>query len=213
MVAGENATVPPHRLRQSPIKGYATPIMSIARHSDSPNQNLFIAMDETQIGRDIAAWLVDAIGGEGKIAMISGPSGAATFDNLSAGFKEEVAKTASVEIVFENHGALTRERGLNVAQDILVANPEVKGIYAGNDELALGAVQAVAAVGLRDTVTVTGMNGIPPAIAAVKRGDLGLTVELNPVAWGRLGVTRMAQHLAGEPLEQKVFITHKLMSE
>lgn len=173
------------------------PIMSIARHSDSPNQNLFIAMDETQIGRDIAAWLVGDMGGEGKVAMISGPSGAATFDNLSLGFKEEVAKTDAVEIVFESHGALTRERGLNVAQDILVANPEVTGIYAGNDELALGAIQAVAAVGLADQITVTGMNGVPPAIAAVKRGDLGLTVELNPIEWGRLGVMTMAKYING----------------
>lgn len=109
------------------------PIMSIARHSDSPNQDLFIAMDETQIGRDIAAWLIDAMGGSGRIAMISGPSGAATFHNLSEGFKEQVATSDGVEIAFENSGPLTRERGLNVAQDILVAHPDVTGIYAGND--------------------------------------------------------------------------------
>jgi len=188
------------------------PIMSIARHSDSPNQDLFIAMDESLIGADIAAWLIGAMGGQGKIAMISGPSGAATFHNLSEGFKAEVAKFEAVDIAFESNGALTRERGLNVAQDILVAHPDVTGIYAGNDELALGAVQAVASAGLGDKVIVTGMNGVPPAIVAVKRGELGLTVELNPVEWGRLGVDTMAKRLAGESLEQKVFINHKLIS-
>lgn len=189
------------------------PIMSIARHADSEHQTLFIAMDEHGIGRDIAAWLIEAIGGEGEIAMIAGPAGAATFRNLSEGFKERVAETPTVSIVFESTGALTRERGLNVAQDVLVAHPGVKAIYGGNDEIALGAVQAVAAAGLLEQVTVTGMNGVPPAVASVRRGDLGLTVALNPVAWGRLGVDSMASFLAGTPPEQRVFIEHVLIDE
>ena len=187
------------------------PIMSIARHADSPNQTLYIAMDEHQIGRDIAQWLIEAIGGEGQIAMISGPSGAATFRNLSDGFRERADETPEVEIVFESTGALTRERGLNVAEDILVAHPDVRGIYGGNDELGLGAAQAVGSAGLLDRVVVTGMNGIPPALAAVRRGDLGMTVELNPVAWGHLGVDTMARHLDGETIDQEVFIEHRLI--
>ena len=187
------------------------PIMSIARHADAPEQTLFIAMDEKKIGRDIADWLIERIGGAGQIAMISGPSGAATFRNLSEGFHERASETPEVEIVFENDGPLTRERGLNVAQDVLVAHPEVKGIYAGNDEIALGAVQAVQSAGMGETVVVTGMNGVPPAVAAVKRGELGLTVELNPVVWGKLGVDTMAAYLDGTPPEQQVFIEHRLI--
>jgi ribose transport system substrate-binding protein len=187
------------------------PIMSIARHADSPNQTLYIAMDERQIGRDIAAWLIDSIGGEGQIAMISGPSGAATFRNLAEGFRERAAESAAVEIVFENSGALTRERGLRVAEDILVAHPGVRGIYGGNDELGLGAAQAVGAAGKTGEVIVTGMNGVPPALAAVRRGDMGMTVELNPVSWGQLGVDTMAAHLDGQSIDQQVFIQHRLI--
>ncbi|MCC6001812.1 MAG: substrate-binding domain-containing protein [Pararhodobacter sp.] len=187
------------------------PIMSIARHADSPNQTLYIAMDEHQIGRDIADWLIEAIGGEGQIAMISGPSGAATFRNLALGFRERAAESPEIEIVFESSGDLTRERGLNVAEDILVAHPGVRGIYGGNDELALGAAQAVGTAGLGAQVTVTGMNGVPPALAAVRRGDLGLTVELNPVAWGQLGVDTMAAYIDGQQIDQQVFIRHRLI--
>lgn len=187
------------------------PIMSIARHADSPHQTLYIAMDEHRIGRDIADWLIEAVGGSGKIAMISGPSGAATFRNLADGFKERAAETPGIEIAFESTGPLTRERGLSVAEDILVAHPDVRGIYGANDELGLGAAQAVGSAGVLDQVVVTGMNGIPPALAAVRRGDLGLTVELNPVAWGHLGVDTMARHLAGETIAQEVFIEHRLI--
>jgi ribose transport system substrate-binding protein len=187
------------------------PIMSIARHADSPNQTLYIAMDERRIGRDIANWLIAAIGGTGKIAMVSGPSGAATFRNLAEGFRERAAETPGIEIVFESSGGLTRERGLSVAEDILVAHPDVRGIYGGNDELGLGIAQAVGTAGMGGQVIVTGMNGVPPALAAVRRGDMGLTVELNPVAWGQLGVDTMAAYLAGTQIEQQVFIEHRLI--
>src|SRR5207249_41154 len=62
------------------------PIISIARGSASPNQTLHVAMDEKQIGRDIAGWTAQRIGGKGKVAMISGPPGAPTFRNLNEGY-------------------------------------------------------------------------------------------------------------------------------
>jgi len=187
------------------------PIVSIARHSASEFQTLFVAMDEVQIGRDIANWLIEAIGGEGEVAMIAGPSGAATFRNLAQGFREVVNADDAVTIVFETEVALTREEGLRVAEDILVAHPEVDGIYGGNDELALGAAQAVAAVGMTGDIVITGMNGVPPAIAAVRNGDIGLTVQLNPVAWGRLGVDTMDTIFDGTIPDQEVFIDHRLV--
>jgi ribose transport system substrate-binding protein len=187
------------------------PIVSIARHSTSEFQTLFVAMDEVQIGRDIANWLIDAIGGEGEVAMIAGPSGAATFRNLAEGFREVVDADEAVEIVFETEVPLTREDGLRVAEDILVAHPEVDGIYGGNDELALGAAQAVGAVGMTGDVVITGMNGVPPAMAAVRNGEIGLTVQLNPVAWGQLGVDTMDAIFEGDMPEQRVFIDHRLV--
>ena len=187
------------------------PIMSIARAADSPHQTLFITMDEHQIGWDIANWLIEAMDGSGKIAMISGPSGASTFRNLSEGFHERAAESSDIEIVFESNGPLTRERGLSVAEDILVSHPDVRGIYGANHELGLGASQAIGTAGLLGQVLVTGMNGVPPAVAAVRRGDMGLTVDLNPVAWGRLGVDTMIAHLDGQTIDQQVFIEHRLI--
>lgn len=189
------------------------PIISIARGAQSPHQTLFVAMDEHQIGRDIAAWAVEAAGGQGKVAMIAGPAGAATFQNLEAGFTEELAKHPDMPLVYKHNVALTREEGLKQGEDILVAHPDVKVIYAANDELALGAVQAAAAAGKNDQVIITGMNGVPPALKSVASGELDLTVQLNPVEWGRLGVDTMAAWLKGERPEQQVFIKHVLIDK
>jgi len=189
------------------------PIISIARGSTSPNQTLHVAMDEKQIGRDIAEWTAKAIGGEGKVAMLMGPSGAPTFRNLGEGYTEVMAKYPKIEIVFRTDGPLTRERGVKQAEDALVANPDLKAIYACNDDVALGAMQAVIAAGRTDKTLVTGMNGVPPALRAVKAGTLAMTVELNPVQWGRLGVDVLATYLKGEKVEPRVFIKHVIIDK
>jgi ribose transport system substrate-binding protein len=189
------------------------PIVSVARGSTSPNQTLHVAMDEKQIGRDIAEWTAKAIGGEGKVAMLLGPSGAPTFRNLGDGYTEVMAKHPKVQIAFKSDGPLTRERGVKQAEDALVANPDLKAIYTANDDVALGAMQAVLAAGRADKTIVTGMNGVPPALRAVKDGKLAMTIELNPVLWGRLGVDVLSQYLKGDKVEPRVFIKHVIIDK
>ena len=184
------------------------PIVSVARGSTSPNQTIHVAMDEKQIGRDIAEWIAKKLGGKGKVALLMGPSGAPTFKNLGDGYVEVMAKYPGISIVFRADGPLTRERGVKQAEDVLVANPDLAAIYCANDDVALGAKQAVNAANRQGKTLVTGMNGVPPALRAVKEGGLAMTVELNPMQWGRLGVDVLAAFLKGEKVEPRVFINH-----
>ena len=187
------------------------PIVSVARGSTSPNQTLHVAMDEKQIGRDIAEWTAKRLNGAGNVAMLLGPSGAPTFRNLADGYAEVMAKYPNIKIVFKSDGPLTRERGLKNAEDALVANPDLKAIYTANDDVALGAMQAVLAANRTGATVVTGMNGVPPALRAVKDGNIAMTVELNPVEWGRLGVDVLATYLKGEKVEPRIFIKHVII--
>jgi ribose transport system substrate-binding protein len=189
------------------------PIVSVARGSTSPNQTLHVAMDEKQIGRDIAEWTAKKIGGEGKVALLLGPSGAPTFRNLGDGYTEVMAKHPKIQIVSKSDGPLTRERGVKQAEDALVAHPDLKAIYTANDDVALGAMQAVLASNNAGKTLVTGMNGVPPALRAVKDGKLAMTIELNPVLWGRLGVDVLAQYLKGDKVEPRVFIKHVIIDK
>jgi len=187
------------------------PIISLARGSSSPNQTLHVGINEKQIGREIAEWTAKQIGGEGKIAMLLGPSGAPAFRNLAEGYTEVMAKFPGIKIVFRTEGPLSRERGVKHAEDAMVANPDLKAIYASNDDIALGAVQAVIAANRKGQTLVTGMNGVPPALRAVKEGGLALTVELNPLTWGRIGVDKLNDYFNGATLEKQVFIPHVLI--
>jgi ABC-type sugar transport system substrate-binding protein len=184
------------------------PIISVARGSASPNQTLHVAMDEKQVGRDIAEWTAKKLG-KGKVALLAGPSGAATFRNLAAGYTEVMEKHPDIKIVSKSDGALSRERGLKEAEDALVANPDLGAIYCANDDVALGAAQAVVAANRK--VLVTGMNGVPPALKAVKDGTMAMTVVLNPFDWGKLGVDVLNGYFKGEKFNQQVFIKHVLI--
>jgi ribose transport system substrate-binding protein len=187
------------------------PIVSVARGSTSPNQTIHVAMDEKQIGRDIAEWTAKKLGGKGKVALLMGPSGAPTFRNLGDGYAEVMAKHPGIQIVIKHDGPLTRERGVKQTEDALVAHPDLAAIYTANDDVALGAMQAVNAANRKGKTLVTGMNGVPPALRAVKEGNLAMTVELNPVLWGRLGVDVLASFLKGDKVDPRVFITHVII--
>jgi ribose transport system substrate-binding protein len=187
------------------------PIVSVARGSASPNQTIHVAMDEKQIGRDIAEWTAKQIGGKGKVAMLLGPSGAPTFRNLADGYTEVMSKHPEIAVAFKTDGPLTRERGVKNAEDALVANPDLAAIYTANDDVALGAMQAVIAAGRQGKTIVTGMNGVPPALRALKEGKIAMTVELNPVEWGRLGVDVLATYLKGDKVDPRVFIKHVII--
>jgi ribose transport system substrate-binding protein len=189
------------------------PIISLARGSASPNQTLHIPMDEKQVGRDIAEWTAKKIGGQGKVAFLAGPAGAPTFRNLEQGYTETMARYPGIAIVFRTDGPMTRERGLKNAEDALVAQPDLAAIYAANDDVALGAAQAVAAAGRKGKTLVTGMNGVPPALRAVKDGSLALTVELKPADWGRLGVDTLAIYLRGDKPAGAVTVPHALVDQ
>ncbi len=183
------------------------PIISIARGAKSKYQTLFVAMNSVGIGRDIAAWAAKAAG-QGKVAMIAGPAGANVFQDLAKGFKQEMAKHKGLKIVYEHTTSMTREKGLKHAEDILVAHPDIRVIYGANDEIAMGAAQAVAAAGKTGKVIITGLNGVPPALKAVIAGRISMTVVVSPIVWGRLGVDIMDGYFKGKRLKQKVFIKH-----
>jgi ribose transport system substrate-binding protein len=189
------------------------PIISLARGSASPNQTLHIPMDEKQVGRDIAEWTAKKLGGQGKVAFLGGPAGAPTFRNLEQGYTEVMARYPGIAIVFRTDGPMTRERGIKNAEDALVAQPDLAAIYAANDDVALGAAQAVAAAGRKGKTLVTGMNGVPPALRAVKDGSLALTVELKPADWGRLGVDTLAIYLRGDKPAGAVTVPHALVDQ
>lgn len=176
------------------------PVFLVARKLAPEFDNLwkaFVGVDLQHAGRIKGEWVVNNLPG-GKVAMLLGPPGAFVTLEQSTGFKqaiEKAGKTAQFPIVFQQASQQTREIGLKLAEDILTAHPDIRVIYAGNDDLALGAVQAVKAAGKLPQVKVLGLNASPPAAASVAKGEMAMTVALSPTKWGQSAADLAADYV------------------
>lgn len=170
------------------------PIFMIARTLDQKYKNIwksYVGFDYYKVGQQKGKWVVDNLK-PGKVAMLLGPAGALVSVNLEKGFRDTVEK-AGFNVVWAQNSVQTREIGIKMAEDALVANRDIVALYAMNDDLALGAAQAVKAGGHK--VATLGMNGAPPALAAVHNGDMSMTILLDPVGWGKQGAQMVADYL------------------
>jgi ABC-type sugar transport system substrate-binding protein len=192
LVSPQNTEGPAPAIQKAHDAGI--PIFMIARTLDPKYKDLwktYVGFDYYKVGVQKGKWVVDNLK-PGKIAMLLGPAGALVSVNMAKGFKETVEK-AGFTVVWEQNQVQTRENGLKFAEDALVANKDIVAIYAMNDDLALGAAQAVKAGGQK--VATLGMNGAPTALAAVHNGDLSMTILLDPVGWGKQAALMVADYL------------------
>ena len=192
------------------------PIFMIARRLHDKYKKLwraFIGFDLSIVGAQKGEWVVKNVK-PGKVAMLLGPAGSLFAVEQEKGFRR-VIEPAGFKVAWAQNSTQTRENGLNLAEDALVANRDLKVIYASNDDLALGAAQAVRAAGLRGKVHVLGTNGTPPALAAVYHGNMAGTILLSPISWGRQGANVVADYLqkGKNPASQNVMLDSELVTQ
>lgn len=178
-------------------KAAGIPIFMVARALDAKYSNLwesFVGIDFKLVGAAKGRWVVDNVKPAGKVAMLLGPAGALVMVDQEQSFRQ-VVEPAGFRVVFAQNSTQTRENGLKLTEDALVAHRDLSVIYTSNDDLALGAAQAVKAARLTGKVSIIGLNGSPPALAAVHNGDMTATVLLDPVGWGRLAANTVTDFL------------------
>ncbi|WP_256433494.1 substrate-binding domain-containing protein [Yimella sp. cx-51] len=105
----------------------------------------FIASDNVAGGKQAAEALSKAIGGKGTVIVLEGIPGASATRDRGKGFKDAVAGMSGIQIVASQTAGFDRAQGLNVTSNLLQSNPDIVGVYAHNDEMALGAIQALGA--------------------------------------------------------------------
>ncbi|AOF53261.1 sugar ABC transporter substrate-binding protein [Rodentibacter caecimuris] len=140
----------------------------------------YVGVDNFLGGYLAAKNLVQAIGGKGKIAMLEGIPGVDNGEQRKAGALKAFKESPEIEIVASQSANWETEQALNVTSNILTARPDINGIFAANDNMAIGAVTAVENAGLVGKVLVTGYDGIPLAIEYVKQGKMQNTIDQLP---------------------------------
>ncbi|GGP24800.1 D-allose transporter substrate-binding protein [Silvimonas amylolytica] len=160
----------------------------------------FLATDNAALGEKAGKYIVSKLGSAGgKVAIIEGKAGNSSGDARRDGVKKAFAAAPNVKVVASLPADWDRSRALDVATNILQRNPDLKAIYAANDTMALGAVQAVKNAGKLGKVLVMGTDGVPEAIDSVKRGELTATAAQDTATLGAKSLDILVQSVKNKP--------------
>ncbi|MBX6385659.1 MAG: ABC transporter substrate-binding protein [Microbispora sp.] len=170
----------------------------------------FIGSDFYEQGKRAADQMIKALGGTGKVAILLGAPGNNVTTERTNGFKDRIKEKApGIQISFEQTGEFAREKGQQVTEQLIQSNPDINGIYAENDEMALGAVTALKGAGKEPgAIKIVSVDGTRSAVQAIADGWLQAVVESNP-RFGPLAFETAQKFLDGQPIPDKVIISDR----
>jgi ribose transport system substrate-binding protein len=158
-----------------------------------------IASNNVRAGQEAARYVIANVESGAEVAVIEGAPGTTSSIDRVTGFTNAVTE-AGYKVVASQPANWDRARAFEVASNILQGNPNVKAIFAANDGMGLGAIEAVEAAGLGGKVIVLSVDAIPEALEAVKAGRLAGTVAQYPDEMAILAVEAMLKVLQGRPI-------------
>lgn len=156
----------------------------------------FVGNDQVAIGSAAAEFLHQIYPNGGKVAQIEGQAGSPNARNRIKGFTETVKKYPNLVLVASQPGNWDRMTAMNITTNILRTHPDLVGIYANNDGMALGVVEAVKNAGKLKQIAVVGTDGIREALRSIANGEERATVSELDYQEGILGV-QVALRLLG----------------
>ena len=171
-----------------------------------------LASNFVEQGQRAAEWLAQATNGQASIVELSGTPGSSVAADRARGFREGIAKYPGMRILASQTGNFSRAQGERVMQNLAQSlGPRVTAVYAHNDEMALGAIQALKAAGRRpgQDVTIVSVDGQRAALEAIQAGELGATVESNP-RFGPLAFDTIEKLRRGEQIPTQIVLTDRL---
>ena len=179
------------------------PVIAVDRSANGGDIASFIASDNVAGGKQAADALAAAIGEEGDVLVLQGIAGSSASRDRGQGFSEGIAAYPGINVVAQQTANFDRTEGLDVATNLLQAHPDVKAIFAENDEMALGAREALGARAGED-VMVVGFDGTDDGLKAVEDGRMVATIAQQPGELGSKAVEEAAKILDEETPEKEV---------
>lgn len=192
------------------VKQAGIPVILTDRAVDVADQTLyatFIGADFIAEGRHAAEWLAKATGGKAKIAELQGTPGAAPAIARKTGFEEGLKAFPDMQIIKSQSGEFTRAKGREVMESFLKSpeGKQITAVYAHNDDMALGAIQAIEEAGMKPgtDIKVISIDGVKAAFESMIAGKLNCTVECSPLLGPQLFDAAEALHKK-QPVERRI---------
>jgi ribose transport system substrate-binding protein len=190
--------------------GKNIPVITLDRGANSGDVVAHIASDNVAGGKMAGEYIIEKLGGKGKAVELEGIAGTSAARDRGQGFNEAI-KGSSIEVVAKQTADFDRTKGLSVMENILQAQPEIDAVFAHNDEMALGALQAIKASGR--SIMVVGFDATDDAVKAVEAGEMAATVAQQPALIGSLGVESAVKVIKGESVEKSIPVDLKLVTK
>jgi ABC-type sugar transport system substrate-binding protein len=168
----------------------------------------FIGSNFVEEGKRAGEWLAKQTGGRAGIIELLGTAGSSVARDRHDGFAAAIKSSPDMKILASQNGNFTRAEGQKVMENLIQAHgKEITAVYAHNDEMALGAIQALKAAGFQPgkEVLVVSVDGQKSALEAIQRGEMNVTVECNP-RFGPIAFDTLEKYLKGEKLPPKIIV-------
>lgn len=184
------------------------PVITVDRNAESGDVVAHVASDNVAGGQLAGEYMVELVGEGGKVVELEGIPGASATRDRGQGFNEAI--DGKLDVVAKQSANFDRAQGLTVMENILQDNQDIVAVFAHNDEMALGALQALTSAGLTDVVVI-GFDATDDAVKAVEEGTMAATVAQKPTEIGKLGVEAAVNHLKGETVEENIPVDLELI--
>jgi simple sugar transport system substrate-binding protein len=199
-------------------KAAGIPVFLADRAIDVSDPGLYVTLvspDVVEEGRMAARWMVTALKGRGSIVELKGTVGSSPANDRHQGFNEVLRDNPGIRVIASQSGDFTRAGGKQVMEAFLKTHGRsINGVYAHNDDMALGAIQAIEAAGLKPgtDIKIVSIDAVRGAFEAMKAGKLNATVECNPLL-GPAIFDAIEAHAAGKALPKKISLKERIYTQ
>ncbi|MFJ4831657.1 substrate-binding domain-containing protein [Streptomyces sp. NPDC088747] len=187
------------------------PVVGVDRGVNKADTAALVASDNIAGGKLAAKTMAEKLGGRGTIAILQGQAGTSASRERGAGFAEGLKDYPGIKVVAKQPADFDRTKGLDVMTNMLQANPGIQGVFAENDEMALGAVKALGSKAGK-SVAVIGFDGTPDGLTAVEAGTMYASVAQQPTELGRIAVENALKAAEGKKVDKTVMVPVKVVT-
>ncbi|MEU0302033.1 substrate-binding domain-containing protein [Streptomyces sp. NPDC006175] len=187
------------------------PVVAADRGVNKAKTATLVASDNVAGGKLAAKTLADRLGGKGSIIVLQGTAGTSASRERGAGFAAGLKAYPDIKVVATQPADFDRTKGLDVMTNLLQSHPGVNGVFAENDEMALGAVKALGSKAGK-SVPVVGFDGTPDGLKAVEAGTLYASVAQQPGELGKIAVQNAIKAADGEKIAGMVKVPVKVVT-
>jgi ribose transport system substrate-binding protein len=186
------------------------PTVNIVDKAQSGNFVSFVGASDYQIGLQTAQYLFKSMGGKGNIIILEGVRGTSTSDERMRGFHDALKAAPGIKVLSSQPANYQRLQALQVMENLLQTYPNVDGVLAANDAMAIGALDALDGANIH--AKVVGINASKEAIDLIKQGKLLASGDYSGFKQGCLGVMAAVRTLRGEPVPKQISLKTEVVT-